>query len=71
MKSELNNLLAKKMDRKDFLKHVGVGIVALTGVSAMLKVMSPLGSGSSVSPKASEATSYGYGSSVYGGNKVS
>lgn len=73
MKSEFANLLAKKMDRKDFLKHVGVGIVALTGVSAMLKVMSPLG-GSPSAPQAlqsSQSTSYGYGSSVYGGNKVS
>lgn len=70
MKSEFANLLAKKMDRKDFLKHVGVGIVALTGVSAMLKVMSPLG-GSPSAPQTSQSTSYGYGSSVYGGNKVS
>lgn len=69
MKSELANLLAKKMDRKDFLKHVGIGIVALTGVGAMLKVMSPLGS--SDTPKATQSTSYGYGSSIYGGNKVS
>lgn len=71
MKSELNNLLAKKMDRKDFLKHVGVGIVALTGVSAMLKVMSPLGSSTGTQSAQPTSYGYGYGSSAYGSNKVS
>ncbi|MBC7746644.1 hypothetical protein H7Y40_01540 [Pedobacter sp.] len=63
MQNELNGLFQKKMDRLTFLKHVGVGVVALTGVSAIVKTMGGLGS------TPSQAT--GYGASAYGGKSLS
>lgn len=62
MKDELNGLLQKKMDRLTFLKHVGVGVVALTGVGTIVKTMGGVGA-----PKVSA----GYGASIYGGKKQS
>ena len=62
MQSQFNEILQKRMDRKDFLKHVGIGVAALTGVTALIKTLNP---GSSVK----EATG-GYGASAYGGQKT-
>lgn len=59
-KKDLDNLLQKQMDRRDFLKHVAIGFVALTGVSAVIKTLSTL--------SGSKQTA-GYGASVYGGNR--
>lgn len=64
MKDELNGLFQKKMDRLTFLKHVGVGFVALTGFSALIKTMGNLGG----APR--QTASVGYGSSVYGGKPL-
>jgi hypothetical protein len=61
IKQDVNVLLMKKMDRKEFLKHVGVGIIAMTGIAAILRSVSSEFGGS----KATSATSYG--GSVYGG----
>lgn len=66
MKNELNGLLAKKMDRLTFLKHVGVGFVALTGVGSVVKTLGGFGTGVGSSAK----NSYGYGASVYGGSSA-
>lgn len=66
MQSQLNELFSKEMDRRDFLKHVGVGLVALTGVSALVKVMTPASQNDQGSVS---RASLGYGGSVYGGNK--
>lgn len=60
VKLDIAQLLDKEMDRKDFLKHVGIGIVALTGFSAVLKALSQ--QTTSGSPKYA-----GYGGSSYGG----
>lgn len=65
MKNDLNSLLQKEMDRKEFLKLVGVGLVAMTGAASLLKTLSLIGSGSG----GQAARSLGYGSSPYGGNK--
>lgn len=66
LKENLSELLAKEMDRKDFLKHVGIAIIALTGVTGVINVLSGqqrlTGFGKS-------NVSQGYGSSPYGGNK--
>lgn len=43
MKKDLQQLLDKQVDRKDFLKHVGFGIVALTGVTALTKSLNGFG----------------------------
>lgn len=66
IKQELGQLLNKKMDRKDFLKVVGVGLVAATGLSTILRAVTPPAQNSSTA-----AVSQGYGSSVYGGTKAS
>jgi hypothetical protein len=58
MQKDLTNLLSKEMDRRGFLKHVAIGIVALTGMSTILKTMNDV---------APERRSVGYGASSYGG----
>lgn len=63
MKNDLDNLLQKQMDRRDFLKHVGIGFVALTGMAALVKTLNAI-SGHKVQTN-------GYGAQVYGGNKKS
>lgn len=65
-KQELNTLLNKKMDRKDFLKVVGVGVVAATGLGAIVRTLAPAPASKSVS-----SSPQGYGSSAYGGTKTS
>ena len=57
---QLNGLLQKKMDRLTFLKHVGIGFVALTGVGSVVKTLGSLGT------NGVRATN-GYGASAYGG----
>jgi hypothetical protein len=59
MKNDLDELLQKQMDRRDFLKHVAIGFVALTGISVVVKTLNTLSG-------AKRQTS-GYGASVYGG----
>lgn len=61
MKNDLHVLLEKEMDRREFLKHVGVGLVALTGASALLKALNGV--------SAPRRTS-GYGASSYGGSST-
>jgi hypothetical protein len=63
MKDEVNSLLQKPMNRLDFLKHVGAGIAAITGVAVVIKTMNGLGN------TPGNKQSLGYGSSSYGGNK--
>lgn len=70
MKQELTSLLAKKMDRKDFLKHVGIAIVAVSGVSAIVRTLAPQTPQGNPSATSVSSTS-GYGSSAYGGAKSS
>jgi len=57
------SLLQKQMDRKDFLKHVGIAAIALTGVSAIVKTLVDQPTVQNVQKQA------GYGGSVYGGLK--
>lgn len=63
IKQDVNTLLMKKMDRKDFLKHVGIAVIAFTGFSAVIRV---LASGDASKPN---QAAMGYGSSSYGGQK--
>jgi hypothetical protein len=66
IKEQLNTLLTKKMDRRDFLKHVGVGLVAVSGVSAIVKTLGSV-STTTTPAKSAGTTMRGYGSSTYGG----
>lgn len=60
------DLLQKPMDRKDFLKHVGVGLVALTGVTT---VVNSLINGNVKPLNRQQGAGMAYGSSAYGGLK--
>lgn len=65
---DVEKVLETEMSRKQFLKNVGVGLVALTGVTAALRAFS------AVSTQTQSGEQYpqprgaaGYGSSPYGG----
>lgn len=60
IKSQVSVLLDKKMDRADFLKHIAIGVLALTGIAGMLRALG-------ISQPQGGAQSYG--SSTYGGMK--
>jgi hypothetical protein len=62
LKIDTSALLEKEMDRKDFVKNVGIGILALSGVAAALKAVN-------LAPSLSKKSSTGYGASAYGGAK--
>jgi hypothetical protein len=55
----INELLQKRMDRKDFLKHVALGMAVLTGTASVIKLFRPQQNNSNP----------GYGASAYGGTK--
>lgn len=61
VKTQLNAVLNKKMDRQGFLKHVAVGIVAVSGATTALRFLAP--------GKQHPVSVAGYGSSAYGGDK--
>ena len=60
MKQQIDTAMNKEMDRLAFLKLVGVSLVALTGASAVFKVLEG-------ATGSSHAQAAGYGSSSYGG----
>lgn len=62
IKQQLDKLLNKPMDRQGFFRHVGLGLVAVAGATAVGKVLIP-------QPKkqTSQTQALGYGDSVYGG----
>lgn len=72
IKQELDVLLNKKMDRKDFLKHVGIAVVAVTGISALTRALVTSGAPRASQQQLSATRNDGYGGSAYGGSaKVS
>lgn len=64
MKQEVNKLLQKQMDRKAFLKHIGIGFIAITGFATLLKTLNGLSGGHN------PVQGTGYGTSAYGGNRL-
>lgn len=60
IQNDVQTLLQKKMDRREFIKHVGIGFAALIGVSAVLRTMSSLGG---------NKQTQGYNAGTYGGVK--
>lgn len=64
IKQNVSKLLEAEMERKDFLKLVGLGAVAAIGVTSILKAITPATERPSVAK-----TDGGYGSMAYGGNK--
>ncbi|HMH70095.1 MAG TPA: hypothetical protein VK502_01755 [Candidatus Saccharimonadales bacterium] len=64
IQDDMQTLLQKEMDRKDFLKHVGIGFAAIVGITTVLKTVTSLsGNG--------QKQSVGYSSGVYGGGQSS
>lgn len=61
LKLDASKLLQKEMDRKEFLQHAGIAALALTGASALLRVL--------VEQPTKQTGSVGYGGSSYGGKK--
>jgi hypothetical protein len=61
IKSHLNALLNKKMDRQNFIKHVAIGAVVLSGAGTALRL---------IAPKPKPSVGGGYGSSAYGGQEI-
>ena len=60
-KQQVAALLNKKMDRQDFIKSVAIGVVALSGAGAALRMLA--------APKQqTQHSSIGYGGSAYGGS---
>lgn len=65
IKTQIAELLQKEMDRKDFLRHIGVAAAVIVGVPTLLNALARVQSGS-LQGKSQTA---GYGSMAYGGDK--
>lgn len=63
IKNNISQLLETEMDRKDFLKLLGFGVIAATGITQILKAMT---SNTPARPVAA-AKAQSYGGSSYGG----
>ena len=66
MNKNLQSLLEKEVSRKEFLGLIGASILAVAGVSSLLK---NLGLEKLVKNQSTSSPSVGYGGDVYGGNK--
>jgi hypothetical protein len=56
--NRINELLQRRMDRKDFLKQLGMGVAMVVGAGWVIKLFR--------APE-THRTDFGYGGSVYGG----
>jgi hypothetical protein len=65
VQTELQKLMQKDMDRKSFIKHVGIGFAGIIGITGAIKTLT------SLNQPAGQHMSNGYGSSAYGGRKLS
>lgn len=61
MQNELQTLMQKDMDRKLFLKHIGIGFAAIIGVTSVLKTIAQLNGNR-------QRASLGYSGGAYGGD---
>lgn len=62
IQKNVNKLLNKPMNRREFLAHIGAGAMFIMGISGLLKGLVDFGG-----PR--HHTDNGYGSSSYGGSK--
>lgn len=67
MNKQFSEILQRRMDRKDFLKHVGMGMVVLVGLAGVIKVLKPQEPAAGAD---GQRVSGAYGSSAYGGNRA-
>ena len=59
-------LLEQEMDRKDFLKSVGLGLMLLMGGGMIVNAISGMNKSTSQHTSTTQRTSSGYGASGYG-----
>lgn len=64
VKENAEKLLQKEMDRKDFLKHVGIAIVMVTGASTIIGALLRQ---KSAPQQPTKPVTKGYGRITYGG----
>ncbi len=67
IKQNISRILAVELDRKDFLKALGIGVVAATGVTAAVSTVVKHTSPTATKPS---NVAFGYGESAYGGVPV-
>jgi len=65
MRERIDELLNKPMTRQQFLKHVGLLVLAVTGVTSLINTFE----GKNSSKTASGGDNLAYGASVYSGGK--
>lgn len=65
----LKDLMQKPMDRKDFIKHIGVGLIALTGVATFVGSLTGREGVSRLLSQQNDDSAYG--ATVYGGKQDS
>ena len=58
MKNEITKLFSKEMDRRDFLKHVGLAVIMFFGINTMVETLS--------GKQFSDGQVPGYGDTNYG-----
>jgi len=63
--NDLAGLLEKEMDRKEFLRTLIIGCLAVTGIGTFVKVLTATTKPSN-KPKIAATTSSSYGGSAYG-----
>lgn len=59
----LQDLLDKRVSRREFLSYIGAGILAVVGITSFLKTIG------GHTKKISEPSKFGYGGGTYGGKK--
>lgn len=67
MNKHIDEILQKRMDRKDFLKHVGMGVAIITGTAGIVKMFKP-SSNNIAKTSHQQPVAMGYGASAYGGH---
>jgi hypothetical protein len=71
MQKRFDEILQKRMDRKDFLKHVGIGVAVMTGAAGLVKMLNPQEQApAQQTANTHSRQSLGYGASAYGGRPV-
>ncbi len=60
VKAQVDAILNKKMDRQGFIKHLAIGVIAVSGISSALRLLAP---------NAQKRIDTGYGGAAYGGTK--
>ena len=63
IQEDVQALLQKEMDRKEFIKHVGIGFAAIIGLTTILKTINSM--------SGNNKKLLGYSSGAYGGDVVS